>query len=227
MRSLPSPRFSSFIAADASAGTGTDGEVRVGIGAAMNGVAVSAGVARSDGAAGADLAAVVLQPIDRAAVVLESTGLAAVVLESTGLAAVVLEPTGLAAVVLQPIDRAAVIVVAAVVVVAVVVVAVAAAVVAAAAGPGDPALTPVFSGPADHDVKIEQRHVVCTRASEESLPLLIGSKNFRVRVVDHATFANGLSKTITLATKNVALRHACFMKSRSRPVPQPTFRSLR
>jgi hypothetical protein len=37
MRLLPSPRFSLFIAADATAGTGTDGEVRASIGAAMNG----------------------------------------------------------------------------------------------------------------------------------------------------------------------------------------------
>jgi hypothetical protein len=54
MRSQQSIRFSSFIAADATAGTGTDGEVRAGIGAAMNGVAALAGVVLLDGAAGAD-----------------------------------------------------------------------------------------------------------------------------------------------------------------------------
>ena len=54
MRSLQSIRFSSFIAADATAGIGTDGEVRAGIGAVMNGAAVLAGVAPLGGMAGAD-----------------------------------------------------------------------------------------------------------------------------------------------------------------------------
>jgi hypothetical protein len=122
MSSQPSPRFSLFIAADATAGTGTDGEVRAGIGAAMNRVLVSAGVAQSDGVAGAG--PLVLWSIGLAAVALESTGLAAVVLESIGLAAAVLQPIGLEAAVHQPI------VVAAVVAAAVVV-------------DGDPTLTPI------------------------------------------------------------------------------------
>jgi hypothetical protein len=53
-RSLQSIRFSSFIAADATAGIGTDGEVRAGIGAVMNGAAVLAGVVPLGGMAGAD-----------------------------------------------------------------------------------------------------------------------------------------------------------------------------
>jgi hypothetical protein len=117
----------------------TDGTVRDGIGAAITGAAVSAGVVQSDGAAGAHRAAVVLQLIGLAAAVLESIVLAAVVLQPTALAAVVLQPIGPAAVVLQPIALAAVVVVAAAVVVAAVVV----AAVAVVAGPGDSALTAV------------------------------------------------------------------------------------
>jgi hypothetical protein len=52
--SRTSTRFNSYSVVGATAGTGPDGEVPVGTGAAMNGAVVSAGAALPDGAAGAD-----------------------------------------------------------------------------------------------------------------------------------------------------------------------------
>jgi hypothetical protein len=53
MSSLPLTKFSSYIAANATAGTVADGEVRVGTNAAPGGAAASAGAVLPDGAAGA------------------------------------------------------------------------------------------------------------------------------------------------------------------------------
>lgn len=78
MRSQPSTRFSSSIAADAFAGTRPDGGVPAGTGAAFAGAVVSAGAVPSDGVVGAHRAGQAfvrqvgregrLEPIGRASV---------------------------------------------------------------------------------------------------------------------------------------------------------------
>lgn len=54
MGSRSSTSFNTHTVVDATAGTGPDGEVPAGTGAAMSGAAASAGAALPDGAAGAD-----------------------------------------------------------------------------------------------------------------------------------------------------------------------------
>lgn len=153
MRSRTSTRFSSSIAADASAGTRPDGGVPAGIGAVFAGAVASAGAVLSDGAAGAYRAGQVGQafvrqvgregrePIGRASV------RQSVMCLEVDRAAIGQEVVGRAAVMPEPVVRAAAGLVAAAALAAAVVVAAAAVAVAAAvvvAAAADPALTPVF-----------------------------------------------------------------------------------
>jgi len=103
IRSQLSIRFSSYSAADATAGTTRDGAVPAGTGAAIAGAAAWAGVVRSDGTAGADREFTALASSGQVATGLTSIGQVATGLAPTGQVVTARVPTGQVATVPAPI----------------------------------------------------------------------------------------------------------------------------
>ena len=110
IRSQLSIRFSSYSAADATAGTTRDGAVPAGTGAAIAGAAAWAGVVRSDGTAGADREFTALASSGQVATGLTSIGQVATGLAPTGQVVTARVPTGqVATVLVEAIGRAAIV----------------------------------------------------------------------------------------------------------------------